>query len=341
MWEFADPDLFRSRSSPSVAVIGQTIHNGTRKWVAFFVSGKNDNNSMLPVDDIHRYPSIYMIDIADGSVLERIFLNSEPNGINGIPSGQPAVVDSDGNGYIDRIYIGTDKGYLYKVTIPDCPSKLSTYGITNCVINTDIGSAARNPIYASPAVVVQNTINDRAEIKDYMIKIMFGTSDSPYYDDNLPGPYHFFAYVDTAKKTDTCNSSKVTLDWLYQLPAGERIFASAFAAAGAVYFGTATSETTDPCEGSGNPASNLGRLYVMNIKQTGSPTPKFTKDTGNILTAPVVDDQNLYVKTLFGMFTTGNPYNNPGVGPVGTSVTTWREIFSKDQTLVPSPTPSP
>ena len=32
-----------------------------------------------------------------------------------------AIVDSDGNGYLDRIYIGTDKGYLYKVNIPDDP----------------------------------------------------------------------------------------------------------------------------------------------------------------------------------------------------------------------------
>ena len=328
LWEFSDPDLFRSRSSPSVSVIGRTIYNGERKWVAFFVSGKTNANV---------FPSIYMIDIADGSVLKRIFLDSKADGINGIPSGQPAIVDSDGNGYIDRIYIGTDKGYLYKVTIPDDPSKSSAYGITNCVINTNIDSAThRNPIYASPAVVVQNTYDDLGEIKDYKIKIMFGTSDSPYIDhENLPGPYHFFAYVDTAKKTDTCGAA--SLEWLYQLPAGERVFASAFAAAGTVYFGTATSETEDPCAGSGaaNVASNAGHLYAMNINQTGSPTPKFTMKTGNIFTAPVVDDQNLYVKTPYGMLTTKNAYNNPSVGPVGTSVVTWREIFSKDQTLSP------
>lgn len=331
LWEFSDPDLFRSRSSPSVSVIGRTIHNGASKWVAFFVSGKTNANI---------FPSIYMIDVTDGSVLERIFLNSESNGINGIPSGQPALVDSDGNGYIDRMYIGTDKGYLYKVTIPDDPSKTSAYGITNCVINTDIGSATlRNPIYASPAIVVQNTYNDLGEIKDYKIKLFFGTSDSPYIDhENLPGPYHFFAYIDTQKKTDTCGAA--SLDWLYKLPTGERVFASAFVAAGTVYFGTATSETEDPCEGSGsaNVAKNAGSLYVMDIKQSVSPTPKFTMKTGNIFTSPVVDDENIRgIKTPYGMLTTANPSNNPGPGPVEASAASWREIFGKGETLQPQP----
>jgi hypothetical protein len=65
LWEFADPDLFRSRSSPSVSKIGRIFSEGAAKWVAFFVSGKSE--------DASQYPSIYMLDIADGSVVERIF----------------------------------------------------------------------------------------------------------------------------------------------------------------------------------------------------------------------------------------------------------------------------
>ena len=72
LWEFADPDLFRSRSSPSVAQIGRIVDDGTTKWVAFFVSGKTYDASL--------YPSIYMIDIADGSVVRRIFLDSDSGG---------------------------------------------------------------------------------------------------------------------------------------------------------------------------------------------------------------------------------------------------------------------
>ncbi len=156
--------------------------------------------------------------------------------------------------------------------------------------------------------------------------------------------YHFFAYVDDAGKGECGNSS---LDWMYALPAGHRIFASAFAAAGSIYFGTSTSETEDPCEGAGNPDSNKGKLFVMNIKQTGTPTPKFTKETGNILSAPLVDDENLVIKPVGyvpsdlgkppGVMMTSGPYNNPLPGDPLPSIASWREIFGKDESLVPAP----
>jgi hypothetical protein len=348
LWEFADPDLFRSRSSPSVAVIGQTVVNGTKKWVAFFVSGKTYDNTL--------YPSIYMIDVTNGSVLQRISLDSEATGIGGVPSGQPAVVDSDGNGYIDRIYIGTDKGYMYKITIPDNPDGSSSYGITECVINTDFSSISSNqqyhPIYASPAVVVDNTFSSTGDI-EYNIKILYGTGDSPYYDENIntaDTTYHFFAYRDAAPK-GICNTSTVSLDWFFELPHGERIFASAFAAAGSIYFGTSTAETEDPCEGAGIASSNAGRLYARKI-DTGAQIADSIK-VGNILSAPVVDDQHLYVKPVGWNPSLPPPtdgcscppccFNNTPImgGLVETSVKTWREIFHRDQSLTPSTTPTP
>ncbi|WP_028323900.1 InlB B-repeat-containing protein [Desulfatirhabdium butyrativorans] len=340
MWEFADPDLFRSRSSPAVAVIGKTVVNGTKKWAAFFVSGKTYDNTL--------YPSIYMIDIGTGAVLKRIYLDSPSDGVGGVPSGQPAVVDSDGNGYVDRIYIGTDKGYLYKVIIPDDPNTSSGYDIAHCVINTDytddhgytIPSDQRNhPIYASPAVVVANGYNSKGEIQ-YNIKILYGTGDSPYYDEDIDTAntkYHFFAYRDSAAKGQ-CTASDATLDWAYELPAGARVFASAFAAAGQVYFGTATSETEDPCEGAGSTSANQGKLYVMSLEPgSGTVAPITTVNTGNVLAAPVVDDEHLYVKGVgSGLKTTPGPYNNPVTlyGVPASAVKYWREVFDKDEKIV-------
>ncbi len=335
MWEFSDPDLFTSRSSPAVGAIGRITYNGTPKWVAFFVSGKSNNSQM--------YPSIYMIDITNGSVLQRIYLDSEPNGIGGVPSGQPAVVDSDGNGYIDRMYIGTNKGYLYKVTLPDDPTAVSTT-ITNCVINTDTTDSHGNtlpsdqtlqPIYASPAVVVNNTYNASNNVQS-RVEIMYGTGDNPYFDENPNSAnttYHFFAYVDTSAK-GACNSSGVNLDWFYTLPAGEQVFASAFAAAGVVYFGTATSSTEDPCSAT-SVNGNGGNLYAFSVNQSESAIPIITIHTGNILSSPVVDDAHLYVKTANGLLATPGIYNNSTqmAGLPVTSITTWREIYDKDTPL--------
>ncbi len=323
LWEFSDPDLFRSRSSPAVAQIGRILVNGTAKWVAFFVSGKSYDNTL--------YPSIYMIDVSNGSVLKRIFLDAETAGIGGVPSGQPAIIDSDGNGYIDRIYVGTDKGFMYKVNIPDDPKELN-YSITNCVINTDFTDDTGNtvsetqryhPIYASPTVIVERGHTSEGEITS-SVKIFFGTGDSPYYDENInttDTTYYFFAYTDETKKGNN-DPDAVKLDWFYPLPSGHRVFASAFAAAGTIYFGTSTAETEDPCSGSNN-----GKLIALSIVD-GSLIHEV--DTGNIMSSPIVDDKHVYVKTPGGLKSYGDSSYNNAVNIEGeTNIATkmWREVF--------------
>ena len=196
MWEFAAPELFRSRSSPAVAQIGRIKDpDGTNeaKWVAFFVTGKVENANL--------FPSIYMIDVSNGSVLRKVILDDAVDlnddgtidatetdyGKGGVPSGQPAIVDSDENGFIDRLYLASDRGLMYKVNIPDDPSNPTTWDITHCVLNTDfvdddfntIPAAQRwHPVYASPAIVVKNGLKTNGDI-DYKIMVFFGTGDSP------------------------------------------------------------------------------------------------------------------------------------------------------------------
>ncbi len=338
MWEFADPELFRSRSSPSIGKIGRILVEGQAKWVAFFVSGKTYNANL--------YPSIYIIDVSDGSLVHRVFLNDEvsggPSGRGGVLSGQPTPVDSDGNGYIDRLYIGSDKGYLYKVNIPDDPD-VPKYSITNCAINGDfdldsgesindtIAGSGWHPIYGSPVVYVQNGVDAEGALT-YDIRLLFGTGDSPYFDEDIDmnnTRYHFFAYRDQTKK-GVCDDSQVFLDWFIELDMGHRIFSSAFAAAGLVYFGTATSETEDPCEGpSTTGLSSLGDIYAYDIK-TGVQAGK-VENVGNTVITPIVVDQHLYMKSQTAdvkSFGTGR-YNNSRAfgGSPKVEIRSWYEIF--------------
>jgi len=328
LWEFADPGLFRSRSSPSVAQIGRILIDDSVRWVAFFVSGKTYDASL--------YPSIYMVDIADGSVVKRIYLDSDAGGMGGIPSGQPAVIDSDGNGYIDRIYIGTSKGLMHKVTIPDDPDAVK-YGISNCVINRDYTDSDENsvpvsqrthPIYGTPVVVVDNNLNSEGKI-NYNVKIFYGTGDSPHYDEDINTAdtrYYFFAYQDHTEKGQ-CDESAVSLDWFYELPEGHRIFTSAFAAAGNIYFGTSTSETEDPCEGGGSTKSNLGSMLAFDM----SGTKLFEKTVGNITVSPYVEDEHIYIKSQtlglksFGSGKYNNETNLGGIPQI--SVRLWQEMY--------------
>jgi hypothetical protein len=332
MWEFADPDLFRSRSSPSVGKIGRILVNGQAVWVAFFVSGKTYDATL--------YPSIYMINVADGSVVKRVMLDADGNGVGGVPSGQPSIVDSDGNGYIDRLYIGTDKGFLYKVNIPDDPDAVK-FEFSNCVINrdfTDTNEPASSvavdqryhPIYGTPVVISDNGIDEHGAVT-YDIKILFGTGDSPYYDEDIDmgnTRYHFFAYRDQSKKGE-CDDSRVFLDWFLELPEGHRVFSSAFASAGKVYFGTATSETEDPCDGpSTSGLTSLGDIYVIDIA-TATQTAKL--NAGNTVITPIVYDEHLYVKSSgaevqsFGSGIYDNEVIKGGFPMV--EIHAWREFF--------------
>jgi type IV pilus assembly protein PilY1 len=331
LWEFADPDLFRSRSSPSIAKIGLIQTKGASKWAAFFVSGKTQ--------DAESFPSIYIIDIATGGLIERVFLNSDADGQGGVPSGQPTIIDSDGNGYIDRLYIGTDKGYVYKVNIPDDPLT-ENYPINHCVINRDftddqgesVPTMQRyHPVYGSPVAVISTDVTEDAQLR-VITKIFFGTGDSPYYDESINATddatrYHFFAYRDENTKGQ-CDETGISLDWFKELPPGHRIFASAFAAAGNIYFGTATSETEDPCETGSDSTVTAGTLYVFNYE--GEPVTRIT-DLGNLIIPPLVEDQHLYVKSqTLGLQSFGQAsYNNPvrGGGRPEVAVRSWKEVF--------------
>ena len=331
MWEFADPDLYRSRSSAAVSQIGRIQVGGKTMWVAFFVSGKTNDPDL--------YPSIYLVNIENGHLIKRIYLDHDPDatgrGKGGVASGQPAIVDSDNNGYIDRVYVGSDKGYLYKVTIPDDPDEYH-YGFTNCVINTDFiddnnntvtASYRYQPVYASPAVTVQTYYDAQGELQ-YDVSIFFGTGDSPYYDEDIDTgntKYNFYAYTDTAAK-GVCSTDTVSLDWFLELDEGHRVYASAFSSAGNIYFGTSTAETEDPCE-SQEVGDNSGKVYVVDAEEG---TIIESVVVGNVRTSPVVDDEHLYVKTTDGSIVTfgGGGYNNEVImgSEVETSVRSWKDI---------------
>lgn len=329
MWEFSDPDLYRSISSPSVAAVGRVLsEDGLSIWAAFFVSGKTYDTTLDP--------SIYMVDIATGSLIERIFLDAAGDaGKGGTPSGQPALIDSDDNGFIDRAYIGTDKGYLYKINIPDTKDATDPK-ITHCVINDSTETNYFKPIYGSPALMNKTTLSLDSDgttvIHNYDIRIFFGTGDSPYLDENINNAdteYYFLAYSDRDDK-DECNMI-LTPDWALALPAGERVWASAFASAGQVYFGTSTSETEDPCEGYSETSDNgKGKIYAFNADDGKE---SFSEQVGDIISSPIVVDEHLYFKTTniskvksYGKDEYNNENTTKTITGKPASVKSWKEI---------------
>ncbi len=328
MWEFIDPDLYRSKSSPAVGQVGKVLSGGKSKWVVFFVSGTPTNCNGSDTDP-HCYPSVFMIDAADGRVISRIFLDSTSSGMYGVPSGQPAVVDYDGNGYLDAMYVGTSKGLMYKVKLPDESGSVSS--IDDCVISDQV-----LPIHASPTLVVTK---DESGTK--CVDIFFGTSDNPYESGDSPAGtiYTFYAYRDKSGKSGCAKAEK---RWSLDMPAGHRIFATAFASAGKIYFGTSTQDTEDPCSTPDVEDAGLGRVYTVDQNRKDGDAVSYI-EVGNVRSAPVVDDEHLYIKTMDGaaegdsghMLSIGSGiYNNEpnaiqGIGDIEPQIKWWREVTEK------------
>lgn len=296
LWEKGDPDLFNSRSSPVIGMIEND------QWVAFLLSGVTD-----PAD----HPVIYMIDIASGAITRIPLDAAGESGKGGVGSGQPAAVDSDGDGYVDRLYVGTDKGFMYRVAIDG--------GVFSDLIVNSSERNAGEGIYGAPAVVTD----------DEGVRVFFGTGG------DASATYHFYAYLDSKRG----GTDSTTLEWSYALPAGHGVYASVFAAAGQVYFSTTTAVTEDPCEAGG---ASEGNLYAFKqvldgANETIAPLSEIPLPKGSGRVAPIVDDQHLYIKTAFGTLQSfgGTTYNNEAAGvadgeiavPVPeATIRSWREV---------------
>lgn len=338
-WEFADPDISFGQFSTTVAPIGKIVLGGIKRWVAFLKSGKTSQKTLDP--------SIYLIDMTDGSVIQRVFLHAGmdsdgdgmDDGAGGIPGGYPAIIDSDGNGYIDRLYMGTDKGFMFKVNIPDDPN-FPGHTIDQCMINTDFFYDDDNgnihfvppdqqylPIRVSPSVVVDNNYYESGE-PEYNIRVFFGTGDSFYKDKGFKSAeptFGCFAYRDRNSKNE-CHAGLVDLAWYKGLPPGHGIFASPFAAAGTIYFGSSTPETKDPSAVKSN-----GIIYALNMKNG---KVFHAENVGSIISSLLVADEHLYFKTRVSgvkssVIMGGDQYNNETVmSPDAINgVLSWKELW--------------
>jgi Tfp pilus tip-associated adhesin PilY1 len=93
--------------------VGRVKINGSEKWVGFMGGGQN-LSSCTGTDCDKRGKGFYVIDLADGTILWSYTRANDATNMNYALPGTPAMVDTDNDGYVDRVYIGDLGGTMWR-----------------------------------------------------------------------------------------------------------------------------------------------------------------------------------------------------------------------------------
>lgn len=341
LWEFNAPDLARDFSAETGVRIGRIRDSlvGEPRWVVFVSTGRLPN--------VDSFPAVYLLDASDGRILAKVVLDDAIDlngngtierdeadyGRAGVLGGHPAIVDSDDNGFVDRLYVGSDRGLVYKVNIPD---HSETAGVlTHCILNTDFtdSDGADLPpkfrlqgIYTTPTVVVVHDSDEEGNLVS-RTRVTFGTGVDFSEKSDVDAAIfrnHVLSYIDMNQIGD-CDQNKHALDWFYELEENQSVRADIFSAAGRLYIGSATTDVEDPCAAMRKENDEPGLLTVMDLDGV----VYMSRRMGNVHFAPLVEDRHVYLMTSTGLQSLGSGiYNNAlmSVGVPLVSVRSWEEV---------------
>lgn len=301
LWEYADPALYGSRAAPAMARIGRLSDTGISTWVVFVSAGQT-----RPWES----PSLFLLDAAKGTLIKKVSLDLGASNRGAVLSGSPALVDSDGNGFVDRAYVADNKGHVVRVDFPDRADM--SWDAARIQVSLLVKVSAS--VYATPVAYLAHRYRPDGSIEEEHVKVMFGTGDDPTRADspNAPTGYKFYVFDDVCRmdwaggglrthEGATCKAegmqTEADAQWVWTLPAGHRIWAEAVAAAGMVYFGTAVSDTDDPCAPPQDDEKKGGKIYAVNLSALDDSTALqlMAEVQGNVM-GLFVEDEHLYAR---------------------------------------------
>lgn len=286
--------------------------DGNEKWVGFIGGGYSGNNCSVSTCDTSG-KGFYVIDLMNGNVLWS-YTHDVNNALMDFDlAANPAVVDSDSDGFADTVYIGDLGGNVWRFTF--CMKDAASCGQSSWVGEMLFsGAGVRRPIFYMNAVTRDTDGN---------LWVHFGTGDKtdPTFLPTDGTKDRFFAVIDKNRKNPSANtlpfvigslkditSSTFTLadvanykGWVmnFQTP-GEKMLSESTVFQGSIYFTTYTPGSSDPCEQGGT-----AKLYAINYLTGGGLFNEGVRssDIGSgIPSAPIVSigpsgSVNVYVST--------------------------------------------
>jgi type IV pilus assembly protein PilY1 len=351
LWEFP-----KSTDSATLAKVGQSWSepaigrvkievgvNLVEKWVAFIGGGFDYANNVGK--------AFYVIDINTGDIIKEFYGLS---GMNYSLAAPPIAVDTNLDGYVDKVYIGDLGGqmWVFDVSFIETPTtkKSDSQWTGKRLFTAPVSISEKHRIYYQAAVVFDRYRNPW---------VYFGTGDREYPKDDSNPEERFYAVKDDGKGTDGSGTYPLTetnlLDvtslntfdptslkgWYIKLgkSAGrlEKVLAKPSVFNRLVYFTTYTyTGATSPCTVAGE-----GKLYIVEYLSgggaltvddlndlAGTPSSRSTGIGAGIPSPPTIS-VNLKGKASVNVGTTSNQILSEEIfSPVTTKeIIYWREVI--------------
>lgn len=299
-------ELGQTWSAPK---IGKIKDGAGAKWIVYFGGGYDTNQDKDAPDSIQEKGSaVYIADLLTGDLVWKFTSDNSSSMKNCIP-GDVNSIDINGDGFVDRLYVGDTGGRIWRFDIGDVANKGSWTG------KLIFESPAGLKIFYPPDVVLE-----RDSGGDYEI-LLFGTGDREHpkgttevnriYAIKDKNPSTSIKESTLTEMTDCLlqdpnatqeqeqarlNALSSSNGWFIQLSSnGEKVLAEALTFGGAVYcstFSPTVIVSEDPCQiGEGT-----GKIYVLKYK-TGNAV--FNLDYTNDVGGEVIkkEDRSLFVGT--------------------------------------------
>ena len=271
-------ELGQTWSAPQ---LGKIKYGAGEKWVAFISGGYDENQDNLPVvANDTKGRAIYVVDILNGNLIWS-YSNAKNSNMKYCIASDIARVDTDGNGYIDRLYVGDIGGQVWRFDLLD-PDPLNW--TAKAIFDANKGESLKRKIFYPPDVTLEKGnyemiflgTGDREHPKDttkldrlYAIKDK-NPSSVLSESDLVNVTQDWLQEGTSAQKTWTLNQLETQQGWFIQLNQnlGEKCLSNSVLFYGSIYYTTFTpnfGDINDPCFlGEG-----IARIYALNY-QTGN-----------------------------------------------------------------------
>jgi type IV pilus assembly protein PilY1 len=293
LWTFNDTILGESWSEPAIGKV--KMSDGTDKWVAFVGGGFDSTSANYDASGDHTSEAFFAIDLSNGAKLWQYYnaagSTDDRQYMNFSIPAAPTAVDLNGDGYIDRVYIGDVGGQVWKFDVAPTGGATVSGGLVTNWTGKRLFAAAfgqANPPPAgefqpTQAIYVPPSLSYDANGN---LWIFFGTGDR--YHPNSASSNRFYGIKENTTMTNgstltesnlanlSSGTGTITQGWYVPMANNEKVLAAADVFNSVVLFTTFTPTTAAVCGGGGGDA----KLYAINMT-TGDAALNLT--TGAVL----------------------------------------------------------